>query len=152
MAPFPNDILDILNSHLSGYDQRLGLRFVEATPDAITAELTIDERHRQPYGIVHGGVYASLVETTCSTAAAVQVFEQGKGAVGLENNTSFLHSVQSGSLRCRAVALAMGRRSHVWEAQIHDDRGRLVAKGTLRVLIVDIPGPMRPTEPMDETD
>jgi len=152
MAAFPDDILDLLNTNLSGYDQILGLHFVEATPKAMITELVIDDRHRQPYGLVHGGVYASMVETTCSTAAAVQVFELGKGAVGLENNTSFLRSVQSGSLRCRAVPLVMGRRSHVWEAQIHDDRDRLVAKGTLRVLIVDAPGPKRPTEPMSETN
>jgi uncharacterized protein (TIGR00369 family) len=115
----------------------MGLKFVEATPDEFVAELEVGDQHRQPYGLVHGGVYSAMIETVCSTGAALNVMPEGKSAVGLENSTSFLRAARSGTLRCTAGPLVRGRRSHVWQAQIHDDRGRLVATGRVRLLVLD---------------
>ena len=88
MTDPPADILEIVNSRLSGFNETLGLRFTRATPEEYAAELTVDERHLQPYGLVHGGVYASMVETVCSVGAAVGVFFEGKTAVGLDNSAA----------------------------------------------------------------
>lgn len=137
MNAFPDDVLDLINDHLGGYNNAMGLRFVEATENRFVAELDIDDRHRQPYGLVHGGVYAGMIETLCSTGAALSVWNEGKNAVGLENTTAFLRAVRSGTLRGTARPLSRGRRSHVWEAHIKDARGRLVASGRVRLMVLD---------------
>lgn len=133
-SEYPNNLVEILNENLSGFDRLIGLRFTWASPDRFQAELEVGDAHRQPYGLVHGGVYAAMVETVCSTAAAVSVLGRGRSAVGLENNTSFLKAVRSGRLLCEARPLVQGRNSQVWEAEVTDDRGRLVAKGKVRLL------------------
>ena len=131
---YPDNLVEILNGNLSGFDRLLGLRFTAARPDQFRAELEVGDAHRQPYGLVHGGVYAAMVETVCSTAAAVSVLGRGRSAVGLENSTSFLKAVRSGRLLCEARPLVQGRNSQVWEAEVTDDRGRLVAEGRVRLL------------------
>ncbi|MCK5688451.1 PaaI family thioesterase [Myxococcota bacterium] len=137
MNEFPENIVEMLNEALGGYDKTMGLRFTHAEPEKFVAEMDIDDRHRQPYGLIHGGVYAAMVETLCSTAAAVHVIKEGKSAVGLENTTSFLRATRSGKIRCTVRPQVMGRRSHVWAAEIHDGDDRLVATGKLRLMILE---------------
>ena len=137
MDRFPDDVIELINARLGGYNTTMGLRFIEAAIDRFVAELTLDERHLQPYGLVHGGVYAGMIESLCSTGAALSVWEEGKHAVGLENSTTFLKAVRSGILRGTARPLLRGRRSHVWEAEIRDDRDRLVASGRVRLMVLE---------------
>lgn len=134
---FPEDIVEQINARLGGYNKTMGLRFVEASPEELVAELVIDDRHRQPYGLVHGGVYAGMIETLCSTGAALSVLAEDRSTVGLENATSFLRATREGTLRCAARPLVLGRRSQVWEARIHDGEGRLVATGRVRLLVLE---------------
>ena len=137
MTGFPKNVLEMINAHLGGYNQAMGIRFVKAEPDEVVAELEIDDQHLMPYGLVHGGVHASMIETVCSTAAALNLMSEGKNTVGLENSTSFLRAVRSGKLRCTARPLVRGNRSHVWECEVQDDRGRLVASGRVRMLVLE---------------
>jgi uncharacterized protein (TIGR00369 family) len=137
MDSFPENVVDLINERLGGYNNVMGLRFVAASPDRFVAELEIDEGHLQPYGLVHGGVYAGMIESLCSTGAALSVWNEGKSTVGLENTTAFLRAVRSGTLRGTARPLSRGRRSHVWEAEIKDDRDRLVASGRVRLMVLD---------------
>lgn len=137
MDRFPENVVDLINERLGGYNNAMGLRFVAASPNRFVAELEIDERHLQPYGLVHGGVYAGMIESLCSTGAALSVWNEGQSTVGLENTTAFLRAVRSGTLRGTARPLARGRRSHVWEAEIKDDRDRLVASGRVRLMVLD---------------
>jgi uncharacterized protein (TIGR00369 family) len=137
MHEFPPDVVKMINANRAGYNRSMGLRFVKATPEEFVAEIKIDDKHLQPYGLVHGGVYAGMIETLCSTGAALSVIDEGKSTVGLENATSFLRAVRSGILRGRAKPIVMGRRSQVWEATIHDDRNRLVATGRVRMIVLD---------------
>ncbi len=137
MDEFPPNVVEMINERLSGYDSTMGLRFVSATPDEFVAELEIGAQHLQPYGLVHGGVYAGMIETLCSTAAALNVFAEGKNAVGLDNTTSFLRAVREGRLRCIATPLFKGRRSHVWQARVVDDQERLVAHGRVRLQVLE---------------
>ncbi len=137
MDVFPENVVDLINERLGGYNNVIGLRFVAASPDMFVAELTIADQHLQPYGLVHGGVYAGMIESLCSTGAALSVWSEGKSTVGLENTTAFLRAVRSGVLRGTARPLARGRRSHVWEAEIKDDRDRLVASGRVRLMVLD---------------
>ena len=137
MNEFPENVLELINKNLGGFNNFLGLQFTRATPRECVGELDIKESHLQPYGLVHGGVYSGMIETLCSTGSALTVWGEGKNTVGLENATSFLKAVRSGRLRCTARPLALGKRSHVWEAEIHDDQDRLVATGRVRMMILE---------------
>ena len=119
-----------------GWIRALGLELIHATPDEVVAEWTIDEGHLQPHGIVHGGVYASVIETCCSVGAGLAA-PAGKVVVGVENHTSFVRAVRAGRLRAQAVPLHAGRRAQLWECRIIDAAERLIATGRLRVLCVD---------------
>ena len=130
----PADHTELINSHLGGYNRAIGLSFVRATADEVVAELTVGPAHTQPYGLVHGGVYSGMIETLCSTGAAIWAGAHGLTTVGLENTTSFLRATRSGKLRGRGVPLARGQRTQVWEVQIHDERERLVASGRVRLV------------------
>lgn len=124
--------------HLGGGWQKANeLCIVRAVSGEVIGELEIGPQHRQSYGIVHGGVHCAVIETLASIGAAIDAAAQGKAVVGLENNTSFIRAVRSGTLRGVARPMTRGRRSHVWEASIHDDQGRLVATGRVRLLVID---------------
>jgi len=137
MSERPTDYTEIMNQGLQGWDAAMGLRFVHASGDEVIVELTIGEVHRQPYGIVHGGVHAGLIETVTSVGAALYALTDQRSVVGLENSTSFLHAVRSGTLRATARPVARGRRTQVWEAEIRDEGGRIVATGRVRLLVLE---------------
>jgi 1,4-dihydroxy-2-naphthoyl-CoA hydrolase len=119
----------------------MGLSIVKLEKDEVVIEWTVDGRHRQPYGLVHGGVHCGVVETACSLGAGMN--SQGAAVVGVENHTSFVRAVRDGKLRATARPLHVGARAQLWEARIVDERDRLVATGRVRLLRVDA-GPARP--------
>ena len=131
------DYAAIFNSRLDGWNAAMGVRMVRATADEVTAELEIDKRHRQAYGIVHGGVYSGLIETVSSVAAALWARRHQQSVVGLDNNTSFLNAVREGKLTATAQPLMRGRRTQVWEATVVDGSGRLVAQGKVRLISLE---------------
>jgi uncharacterized protein (TIGR00369 family) len=133
----PADLASAMNSSPGGYNVAMGLAFISATPDEVVAELEVGPQHLQPYGIVHGGVYCGVVETTCSVGAGLFSAAAGQAVVGVENHTSFLRAVRSGRLRVTALPLSRGRRTQIWEASIRDGRGRLVASGRVRLLCLE---------------
>ncbi len=131
------DYVDELNGLRAGFNRAMNLLFKSATTEKIVAEIRVDDQHLQPYGLVHGGVYAGMIETACSSGAALNALARGQSTVGLENSTSFLRAVRGGTLTVTAVPLARGRRSQVWEARVTDDKGRLAASGRVRLLCLD---------------
>lgn len=127
-----------LNEHLAGYDQAMGLRFLSATLDEIVAEYDVGQVHRQPYGIVHGGVHCGVVEAVCSTGGGLVALSRGQGGVvGVDNHTSFIHAVRHGRIRVRAVPITRGRRTQLWEATCTDEGGRIVSTGRVRLLVLE---------------
>lgn len=120
----------------AGWIAALGLELQRATREEVIAEWSVDARHLQPAGIVHGGVYASVVETCCSIGAWLAA-PAGSNVVGVENHTSFLRPVREGRLRARARPVHTGRRAQLWECNIDDARERLIATGRLRLMTVD---------------
>ena len=131
------DLTEAMNAGAGGWNRAMGLRFTSATADEVVAELVIGPAHLQPHGIVHGGVYAGIVETVASVGAGISAGSRGQTAVGLENHTSFLRAVRSGTLRATARPLTRGRRTQVWEATVTDDEGRVAATGRVRLLCLD---------------
>lgn len=131
------DHSDLVNALPDGWVKAMGVRFTRVTAGEAVAELDVGPTHLQPFGIVHGGVYAGLVETVTSVGAGVVAMARGRYSVGLENHTSFLHAVRAGRLTATARPLAQSGRTAVWEAAITDDDGRVVARGTVRFLVLE---------------
>lgn len=131
------DSVAFLNEHLGGYNRAMGLRLTRATADEVEAEIAVGDQHLQPYGIVHGGVHAGMIEAACSTGAAMYAMTRGQSVVGLENSTSFLRAARGGKLVVRAQPVARGRRSQVWEATVRDEQGRLLATGRVRLMCLE---------------
>jgi uncharacterized protein (TIGR00369 family) len=131
------DFAAMVNSLPDGWARANGLRYLTASPDAVTAELVIGPQHRQPYGLVHGGVYAGIVESLGSIGAAIGVMPEGRSAVGLENHTSFIRACREGTLHAAATPIRRGSRTQLWEVVIRDQAERVVATGRLRLLILE---------------
>ena len=135
---------------LSGFDTTMGIRMVKLSRDEVVLEYDIDDRHRQPYGIVHGGMHCAVVEAACSAGAGMDAMQRGQAVVGVENHTSFIRAVRSGRVRVTATPLTRGRRSQVWEATSCNEAGQIVSTGRVRLLCLD-PGTELAGEPVRHT-
>lgn len=120
----------------AGYAQAMGVTFVSATKDEVRAQMVVGPQHLQPQGLVNGGVLCGLVESVGSVGGALHVAD-GKFVVGVENHTSFLRPVRSGTLLAVARPIHIGARSQLWQTDILDEAGKLVATGRLRLMTVD---------------
>jgi uncharacterized protein (TIGR00369 family) len=128
------DLAERVNGLPSGWVKEMGITILKASADEVTCEWEVSEKHRQAYGIVHGGVHCGVIETLASIGAAAVAHPRGQRVVGLENSTSFIRAVRSGRLRAVARPVTRGRTSQVWEAWIRDEEDRLVAQGRVRLL------------------
>jgi 1,4-dihydroxy-2-naphthoyl-CoA hydrolase len=115
-----------------GFLELLGLRVEQASGDRVVVSCPVTPDLHQPYGLVHGGVYASLAETAASVAGALWLGDQGK-VVGVSNHTDFLRAVRGGRLRAEATPLARGRTTQLWQVAISDAQERLVAHAKVRL-------------------
>jgi uncharacterized protein (TIGR00369 family) len=131
--PLSPNVVAELNAIRGGFNAALGLQVVSASYDEVVGEIVLGPGHHQPYGLVHGGVYAAMVETLASVGAALNLALHDRHTVGLDNNTSFLKAVRTGTLRGVARPLSRGRRTQVWEVSI-TCAGELVASGRVRLL------------------
>jgi 1,4-dihydroxy-2-naphthoyl-CoA hydrolase len=130
------DFAAMVNAMPNGWVQAMGVVITRATTDEVEAEWTVEDKHHQAYGIVHGGVHAGVIETLASVGAALVALPRGQRVVGLENTTSFIRAVRAGKLRGLARPVTRGRSSQVWEAWIRDEENRLVAQGRVRLLCI----------------
>ena len=116
------------------FDKELGLVFTEISPDRTRAQLDVVPKLLQPMGIVHGGVYCSMVESLASVAAYTWIAANGGGSVvGVNNNTDFLRAISSGTVYGTATPVHRGRRQQLWIVTIADSDDRLVARGQVRL-------------------
>lgn len=118
----------------SPFDDRLGLVFTEIGPDGVKAQLEVTRDLQQPMGIVHGGVYCSVIESLASTSAYLWLAEHGGGdVVGVNNNTDFLRAISSGIVYASSEPIHRGRRQQLWLVTITDEKDRVVARGQVRL-------------------
>jgi 1,4-dihydroxy-2-naphthoyl-CoA hydrolase len=110
-----------------------GLIIDEVTGIRVSGHIDLGPEHHTPWGIVHGGVYTTAIESAASIGASTAVKEREMVAVGLTNTTQFLRSVTSGRVSVEAVALNQGRTQQLWQVDIRDGAGKLVAHGELRL-------------------
>ena len=109
------------------FDALYGLELLEATPETVRAQVKVHDGIKQPMGLVHGGVFASIAESITSMGTAVVVAQDGMMAQGLSNQTSFLRPILEGTVHATARARHRGRTTWVWEVEITDDQERLCA-------------------------
>lgn len=117
----------------SAFVAAAGLVFDEVTGTRVTGHIDLTADHHQPWGLVHGGVYASAIESAASVGAATAVEADGLVAVGLTNTTQYLRSIREGRVEVEATALNQGRTQQLWQVDVRDDRGKLVAHGEVRL-------------------
>lgn len=110
----------------------LGLEFTHVDGDHVTATWTARPTLHQPYGIVHGGVHCSVVETLASVGAASWLGDRGQ-VVGVNNNTDFYRAVSAGPMTSEASPLHRGRSQQVWLVETHDAEGRVASRGQVRL-------------------
>lgn len=112
--------------HDHGFDGLYGL-VVDGYDDdgTVRAHVDVDERHKQPAGLVHGGLLAAIAESITSMATYVAVAKDGRTAQGLSNQTSFLRPILTGTIHAIARPRHRGRTTWVWEVEMLDDEGRL---------------------------
>ncbi len=113
----------------------LGIEFLEVGDDFIRGRVPVDARTRQPYGLLHGGVSVVLAETLGSCGAAFSVPE-GYRAVGLDINANHLRGATSGWVTGTARAVHMGRTTHVWHIDMHNDAGELTCVSRITMAIL----------------
>jgi uncharacterized protein (TIGR00369 family) len=117
----------------SAFVAAAGLILDEVTGTRVVGHIDLGPQHHTPWGIVHGGVYTSAVESAASIGASTAVKDQGMVAVGLTNTTHFLRSVTSGRVLVEAVALNQGRTQQLWRVDINNEAGKLLAHGEVRL-------------------
>lgn len=122
-----------------GFDGLYGLEIIEATAEFGRAEVRIRDELKQPFGLVHGGVYAAIAESLASVCTVVAVAPEGKGASGLSNQTSFLRPMLEGTIHAIAVRKHAGRTTWVWEVEQSDDQGRLCVLTRMTIALRELP-------------
>jgi len=112
-----------------------GIELTEASTDSCQGKVEINENHHQPYGVVHGGVYCTLIETLASTGAALWAMENGMaGCVGVSNQTDFIRATTEGVLIGSATPIHRGRTQQLWQVTVtRESDSKLVARGQVRL-------------------
>jgi 1,4-dihydroxy-2-naphthoyl-CoA hydrolase len=106
----------------------------EIGPTRVSGSIAADERHHQPWGIVHGGLYTAAVETFATIGAYEAVKDGGRQAVGVANATDFLRPHRTGRLEVLATPIQQGRTQQLWQVEIRRPKhGKLVARGQVRL-------------------
>jgi uncharacterized protein (TIGR00369 family) len=124
-----------VNEHLRGYDRLYGIEFVEISETVVRARLKVSEEVLQPFGLLHGGVYASIAESMASLATGVAVMPGGDTAMGLSNNTSFLRPITEGTVHATATRLHHGRTTWIWDVTFQDDAERTCAVTRMTIAV-----------------
>jgi uncharacterized protein (TIGR00369 family) len=124
-------------SYSSPFDAEIGLVYTDIGPDGASAKVELQPKLCQPTGIVHGGVYCSIVESVASVSAHTWLNaeggEAGGNVVGVNNNTDFLRAVSSGTVFAESTPIHRGRRQQLWLVTITDSDQRMVARGQVRL-------------------
>lgn len=122
-----------------GFDGLYGLEVTEVSDELMRGRVAVRDELKQAAGLVHGGVYASIAESLASMGTALAVMPEGKFAMGLSNQTSFLRPITGGTIHAEARRKHRGRSTWVWEVEISDDQGKLCVLTRMTVAVRDAP-------------
>ena len=117
----------------TAFMQAAGLVLDKIESSHVSGWIDLGSEHHQPWGLVHGGVYTTAIETAASVGASTAAQEHGLVAVGVNNNTNFVRSMAEGRVTVDARAIQQGGTQQLWEVRVTDDRDRLIATGQVRL-------------------
>lgn len=117
--------------------EHLAIEVTEIGHDFITATMPVDKRTHQPAGLLHGGASAALIESLSSMGSSLIVDMNKFAIVGVEVNANHTRGVKTGKVIGTAKIVHEGRKTHVWQADIHNEEGKLVCTGRLTVIIIE---------------
>jgi len=117
------------------FDALYGLELISATSKEVQATVEVRDAVKQPFGVVHGGVYCSIAESLASIGTWVGVREEGKIALGISNQTSFLRPISAGLIHAQAKPVHSGRTTWVWDVEMRDDEARLCAVSRMTIAV-----------------
>ena len=124
-----------LSEAVTGFDRLYGLELLSVSETEVTGRVAVRAEIKQPAGLVHGGVYASIAESLASLATHVAVAGQGEMAMGMSNSTSFLRPVTEGTVHASGVRIHRGRTTWVWDVTFTDDRDRVCAVTRMTIAV-----------------
>lgn len=124
-----------------GFDGLYGLEVTEFEDGLVRARVEVRDELKQPAGLVHGGVYSSIAESMASMATYFAVADEGRTAMGLSNQTSFLRPILEGTIHAQARCRHRGRTTWIWEVDFTDDADRLCALTRMTIAVRDAPSP-----------
>jgi uncharacterized protein (TIGR00369 family) len=131
----------LARSDASAFVAASGFEPAEVSGRRVTGTVDLGPEHHTPWGVVHGGVYCSVIESAASIGASVAVQEQGRFAVGVNNSTDFLRPMTTGRLDVVAEPVQQGRTLQLWQVLLtRAEDGKLVARGQVRLQNVPLPG------------
>ena len=133
----PKSLADLPDRETLG--RTLGIEIAEAGPQRVVATMPVGPPVHQPFGYLHGGASVALAETVVSVGAYLAAPE-GHTAFGMEINANHLRPMREGTLTATATPVYVGRTSQVWQAELHDERGRLVCISRCTLAIVAMRG------------
>lgn len=136
----PRPLDSELPIRLPGFEALIGLEITEISDELVRGRAPVRDELKQAAGLVHGGVYASIAESLASIGTALSVLSEGKFAVGLSNQTSFLRPITEGTIHAVAERKHRGRTTWVWEVEISDEAGKLCVLTRMTVAVRDLPG------------
>jgi 1,4-dihydroxy-2-naphthoyl-CoA hydrolase len=116
--------------------ETLGMQFVELTPERVSATMPVDERTRQPFGILHGGASVALAETVASIGGALNVDLEKFNVVGVEINANHIRAKKEGVVTGTATPVHIGRSTQVWSIHIVDEEQRTVCVSRCTLAVV----------------
>jgi 1,4-dihydroxy-2-naphthoyl-CoA hydrolase len=135
----PYTLRDVQPLMLKTLAEHLSIELTEIGPDFLTATMPVDDRTRQPYGVLHGGASAALAETLGSVGSNLCVDPGKNMCVGQEINASHVRPVSNGIVLGIAKPVHLGTRSHIWEIRITDSKDKLVCISQLTMFVLDRP-------------
>jgi 1,4-dihydroxy-2-naphthoyl-CoA hydrolase len=127
------DFAGIRNNTMGGF---LGMQFSEVGANFLKATMPVDDRTKQPYGLLHGGASAALAETIGSVASTYVVDHEKMMCVGIEINANHIRGVKSGIVTATCTPLHLGAQTHVWDIKIHDENEKLICVSRLTVAVL----------------
>lgn len=133
---FTIEVLNEFNS--SCLPEHLDIKIIEAGDDYLKASMPVDNRTKQPMGLLHGGASVVLAETLGSAAGVLCLEDNNKTIVGVEINANHLRSARGGLVYGVVKPARIGRRLQVWNIEITDEKDQLICVSRLTVAVVDI--------------
>ena len=122
-------------TEISPWDRHYGVEVDEASEELVRGRVVVQEHHKQPTGVVHGGVYASVAEAFASYGTNLGVLEEGMVGLGMSNHSSFLRPVAGGTIHAEARPRHRGRTTWIWDVELSDDEGRVCAVSRVTIAV-----------------